>query len=324
MFDLGYEVIVQPAILALTLLSALVVILRGFYRVPETIEDIEVQRTRFDSSKLKRAGVITVTGVLFILSVVVVPFGHRAVIWSAIGGVTDAERSPGLSFVVPIFQAPVITNVQEQRITTIDEEGKANAFVQSKELLEITIRATLIYRVTPTEASAVIDEIGADYDLWVESIFRDAIREVSGNHDAPDFAGKINLLGDEMSALIATQLEPRFNVITVNIEDAVLPPEFVLAVLAEENAEREADKQENLERAELANKNIRITAAEAAAEEARLEGLGERQRIEEIASSLGFTTAEYLQWLLYQRWDGKLPETLIGSAGQFDVLLNVK
>lgn len=318
----GYEVIVQPAILVVTAIVALVFMVRGFHRTTEVVDDLEIKRTRFNRSALKSVGITLAVGVLTYLAIVVVPFGHRGVIWSAAGGVNDAERQPGISFVVPILQAPVVTDVREQRITTVDSEGKANAVVQSSELLQVWIKSTLIYNVDSSHASNVIDEIGSDYPMWMETIFRDVIREVAGDHDAPDFGTDIDVIAREMEQAIQARVAPRFNIVSVNIEDAIFEEPFLTAVRDEEVAEREADEQENLVRAREAEKRQRVIAAEAAAEEARLFGVGERDRIAQIAEALEFTSEEYLRWLLLNQWNGQLPNTLLGEGGDLGIILN--
>ena len=89
-------------------------------------------------------------------SLVITPFGQRGVIWS-VGGVSYEERQPGLSFVVPFVQRAYFVDVREQRYVTLNSEGKANAFVQSKDLQEITVRASLVYSITPSESAEIFD-----------------------------------------------------------------------------------------------------------------------------------------------------------------------
>lgn len=240
-------------------------------------------------------------------TLVITPFGHRSVIWS-VGGVSYEERQPGLSFIVPGVQRAYALDVREQRYTTIDEEGRANAFVQSSDLQEITVRASVVYRVQPDRAAELYDDVGPDYVLAiVEPLFFDAIKEAGGQVEAEAFASNLATIANDVEAIVAPQLAQRgIQVQSVALEDAVFDPDFILSVKDKVIALQEAEEQRRLVEAERARKQQVELQAEA--EEAR-------------ATSLGLTPEQYLEWLWLQRWDGILPSTLLG--GEEGVILNL-
>jgi prohibitin 2 len=257
----------------------------------------------------KRIGVGAVIAVVAYASLVITPFGHRSVIWS-VGGVSYEERQPGLSFIVPFVQRyhPVV--VREQRYITVDADGKANAFVQSKDLQEITVRASLVYKVDPTQAAELYDDVGPFYEAAIiEPIFFDAVKEAGGQRVALSFAEELASIADDIDAIVTPQLAARgIQVMSVALEDAVFDPQFIESVKNKVIADQEAAEQLKLVEAERAKKQQVELQAEA--EEAR-------------ATSLGLTPAQYLDWLWLQKWNGTLPATLVGQPDGLDLLLGI-
>lgn len=252
----------------------------------------------------KRAGVaalaVAVAAGVYFAFIVRTPYGYRAVIWpdNAV-----AERAPGFSIVIRPFQQAYLVNVQEQRYVTLNSEGKANAFVQSKDLQEITVRASLVYSIYPDQAAEIYDQVGAEYQLRIiEPIFFDAIKEAGGQRVALSFAEELASIADDIRAIVAPQLEERgIQVHSVALEDAVFDPDFILAVKNKVVADQKAEEQRKLVEAERAVK-----------EQIELQAQAEQAR----ANSLGLTPEQYLNWLWLQKWNGTLPTTLLSDSGE--------
>ena len=281
--SLGYQVLFQPAVLIAGLLYA------GYAVV------------RHKKAGVKRAAAGLGAAVLIIMGTVVTPFGSRGVVWS-FGGVDYEELQPGLSFIVPFVQSDIQVDVRQQRYVTVDEVGKANAFVQSSDLQEITVRASLVYRIQPDQAAELYDDIGPEYEQRViEPVFFDAIKEAAGQRIALSFANELSNIADDIDEIVRPQLEARgIQVLSVALEDAVFDPDFIQSVKEKVIADQEAEEQRKLVEAERARKQQ--VELQAQAEELR--------RVE-----LGFTPEQYLDWLWLQRWDGVLPQTLVDPEG---------
>lgn len=249
---------------------------------------------------LFRFGTGVVLAGLVYSSLVITPFGHRNVIWS-VGGVSYEERQPGLSFIVPLVQRAYRVDTRQQRYVTINSEGAANAFVQSKDLQEITVRASLVYSITPDRAAELYDQVGSEYaQRIIEPIFFDAIKEAGGQRVALSFAEELATIAEDIEAIVAPQLEQRgIRVHSVALEDAVFDSAFILSVKEKVIADQEAAEQQRL-----------VAAEEARKQQVELQAAAERAR----AAALGLTPAQYLEWLWLQKWDGALPKTLLGDA----------
>ena len=245
-------------------------------------------------------------GGLVYLSLVITPFGHRAVIWST-GGVSYEERQPGLSFIAPLFQHAYMVDVRQQRYVTINPEGKANAYVQSSDLQEITVRASLVYSITPDQAAEIYDKVGNEYEKRiVEPIFFAAIKKAGGQRVALAFAEELGSISDDIGAIVNPQLAERgIQVLSVALEDAVFDPAFITAVKEKVIADQEAAEQQKLVAAEKAKKDQ--VELQAAAQLLRMR-------------ALGLTPDQYLDLLWLEKWNGSLPITLLGEAA--DIILN--
>lgn len=342
--SLGYQVLIQPAVLLIALAYAAYQLAKGFTKEDAVVDDVTVQVTRWRGGpRLKRATLAVGLAVVFVLSTVVVPFGHRGVVWTT-NGVDFEERPPGLSFIIPVFQSDLILDVRQQRLETIygpdagDNAGKANAFVQSSDLQEITVRASLLYRVIPDQAAEVVDDLGSEAEIRniVQPIFFDGIKEASGQclpdeqgicqRTALSFATQLSSIAEGIEDIIEPQLTRRgLEVLQVTVEDAVFDPAFIQSVKNKVIADQKAAEQERLVvAARHEAEQVQATADGEAYKQAK-EAEGQAAAIASVADALGFTPGEYLSWLQLTRWDGVLPSTLIGDGGgQFGVLLGVE
>lgn len=317
--SLGYEVLIQPVIYLATGLFAAAALLKG--RTKETITTKgggELTKRHLAPGAWGQATKRLVVGFLLGSAIVTVPFGFRGVIWSAVGGVSEHERVPGVSLVVPLLQHPVMVDVRTQALSTVDADGKANSFVQNVSLLDYTVRATVNWHIDPDRASELIDEVGPDYaDILIRPNLYKAAREGVGDHTAEQLAEHIEDAQATVERILTPVLaEHGIIVETISLEDVIPPTDFSKSVEEQEIADREANEQENLVRARTAEKKQRIIAAQAAAQELILQGQGEGRRIQEIASALGFTPQEYIQWLTLMQWNGQVPQVVLGDSTQ--------
>jgi regulator of protease activity HflC (stomatin/prohibitin superfamily) len=318
-----YITLIQPALLAATIIATVVLAARGFSRgEAETIlvadEEITKRPLTFSKRSGLRATATFVGGLLVTMALVVTPPGHRGIVYSAVGGVSDNERTPGYSLVVPLLQSAIMMNVQTQKYFT-DE-----AFAQSADLQEITVVIAVDYHLEPTKASDVYDDIGKEYEDKVirPAVFQLAKQEV-GLVLAEDFA----LQREQIATSIFNQLVPMlasYGIVVefVAIEDAIFQPAFIAAVQAKVVAEQRAQEQINLVPEAKARADQAVKIAQGQRDATILVAEGEAKAIEEVSSALGFTPDEYLTYLFEQQWDGVFPSTFVGSS-DLGILLGI-
>jgi regulator of protease activity HflC (stomatin/prohibitin superfamily) len=307
----GYEVFVQPVLFVGLLLTVIGLLARGVTSTPHVIEvdgvDVPSRKWGYEKRALLRAGGVGLVGLFLISALVVVPPGQRGVIYSATGGVSQTERAEGFSLILPLYQSAIMMNVREQKFFTME------AFAQSSDLQEITGHVAVNYFVDPSTAAALYQDVGKDYEnIIVKPAVFQLFKQEVGLVRAIDFATNREALAADVAATLTTRLAERGIILTyVAIEDAVFDPAFIQSVKEKVIAEQEAAEQENLIAAEAARKEQVILQAEANAAKIELEAAAQAEANIVIAASL---TNDLLDWQQIIRWDGAVPDTLVGDA----------
>ncbi len=297
----GYEVLIQPALYAASVIAVLVALFKGAGR--------KKKRFRLRKGAGRRALFTLAVAAVIVPAIVVTPPGHRAAIFNLRGGVSDVERGEGVSLILPYVQTARMVNTRTQVFTN------AEVFAQSSDLQEITVHVAVNYHVDPDQAAELYQQVGLGYELTIiQPAVLQLVKQEVGLIKAADFAVNREPLARAVERELEDQLGP-FGVVVefVNIEDAVFDPDFIAAVKDKVIADELADKERRLIEAEAAKKEQVILQAEAEEQKRLIEARGEKAAIEEVASALSFSNEEYLEWVRLLRWDGVLPATLLGS-----------
>lgn len=316
------EVFLRPLILIVFTLVGIGFAVSAFSREVTATDDESGLKTYKYSYAGKRGligALIVLAGVIVWLSVVVVPAGHRGITFSQWAGISHNERGEGLSLQVPLLQNTTNMSVREQLF-------EASLPMQTKDLQEVLVPIGVNFVIDPDRAAEMYQEVGS-IEEFKELVVKVAVDQITkaevGQINAIDFAQARNQLAID----IATALEPRLSVhgarlTFLSVEDAEFQPLFIDAVQAKVISVEEAQKQKNLVAAAISVAEQNVATAEGEKLAAILVAEGERAAIEAIASALGFTTAEYLEWVLKTRWNGIMPGTVVG-VGDFGVLLEI-
>ncbi len=316
------EILLRPAILILLTLVGMVLAARGISRNVAAEDDktgLKTYNYSFNARAGLTGGLTVLAGVLLFFTLVVVPTGHRGVTFSQWAGIDHNERGEGISLQVPFLQNTVNISVQEQLY-------EIELPQQTKDLQEVGVPVGVNYAIDPERASEMYQDVG-NVAAFEAKIIKPALEQIVkaevGQINAIDFAQERNQLAIDIGISVSPRLSEHGVELTfLAVEDAVFQAEFITAVQLKVIAAEEAARQQNLEAAATATANQAINIAEGTKQSIILAAQGEREAIEEIASALGFTTDEYLEWVLLNQWSGILPETVVG-AGDFGVLLEV-
>ncbi len=297
----GYEVLIQPALYAASVIAVLVALFKGAGR--------KKKRFRLRKGAGRRALLTLAVAAVIVPAIVVTPPGHRAAIFNLRGGVSDVERGEGVSLILPYVQTARMVNTRTQVFTN------AEVFAQSSDLQEITVHVAVNYHVDPDQAAELYQQVGLGYELTIiQPAVLQLVKQEVGLIKAADFAVNREPLARAVERELEDQLGPfGVGVEFVNIEDAVFDPDFIAAVKDKVIADKLAVKERRLIEAEAAKKEQVILQAEAEEQKRLIEARGEKAAIEEVASALSFSNEEYLEWVRLLRWDGVLPATLLGS-----------
>lgn len=238
------------------------------------------------------AGVLA-AGMVY-LSVALVPAGHRGVVFGQGGGVQAEELQEGLSFVLPLWQ----------RYYNVDVRTKVfeyESFVQTSDLQEVTLPIAINYRIDPTRAAEVFQEVGRDFaGVLIPPAAFQASTEAAGQIIAEDIAVKRGELAATIQTILAERLDSYGIIVEfVSVKDAVLDAAFVAAIQAKVVAEQ------NVQRTE---KEIQVATNEA--EQARVRASGVADANATIRSSL---TPDVLDYIWLTKWNGVTPLTVVSD-----------
>jgi regulator of protease activity HflC (stomatin/prohibitin superfamily) len=279
-----------------------------------------------------------IVGLVFIIisCFATVPTGHTGIL-TTFGKVEDTTYEAGVHFILP-WQKVVNMDNRVQKLTKDME-----AF--SSDIQEVSLIYTLNYRIESSQAQKLYKTVGTNFATTIiEPKIEDAVKTITAQYNAENLVSKRAELGDKIEDLLTESLAS-YNIVVTGtaVENLDFTNEFTNAVeakqVAEQNKikakteqERETmEKEEELKRNEAAAQSaakVAKTEAEAAAEVAKIQAnadlevskiqadaaeyAGQKEAAKNKAISESITD-ELLEYNYILQWDGKLPETYMGT-----------
>jgi len=295
----------QILLMGLVLLISVGYSLSGLSRYEA--EDGE-RSTAYDWKTGRRSLTFFAVGIVFTSALAFVPAGNRGVVFDQATGVQAEVKGEGLTVVLPFWQ-----NVQNMNVRT--QVYEYTSFVQTQDLQEVTLPIAVNFSVIPDRASELYQEVGQSYvEIIIAPAAFQASTEAAGSIQAAAIAQSRAELARSIAEILSPQLASHGILVEyVSVKDAVFDDDFIGAIKAKVIAEQKAE--ESLRLVEVATNeamSVRRTAS-GDADALAFIGQGEGSAIMFVAEALGFDAAEYLLWQRLQRWDGQLPETVLGE-----------
>lgn len=285
-------------------------------------------KTKYNTSytKIIRGAAIGLGVILILLSCMAsVHTGHTGII-TTFGKVEENTLDAGFHFVAPW-----------NSVTEIDNRVQKASFdlaAFSKDIQEVNVKYTLNYQIDKNKAQELYCTIGKDYlNTVIRPNISECVKVAVSKYNAEGLVGDRGTLATNIEELLSASLS-QYNIQVVNaaVEDLDFTDAFTNAVeakqVAQQNKLRATTEQEQKVIEEKASAEREIIAANAAAEVAKINaeadlevtkiqadaaeyaGLKEAAKNKAIAEWL---TDTLIQYYYIQQWDGKLPETYVGS-----------
>jgi regulator of protease activity HflC (stomatin/prohibitin superfamily) len=255
---------------------------------------------------------LAVALILFFLSANTVQAGHVGVVLT-FGRVEPGVLQPGFHFVMPISQSivQIDTRVLPHTFKEID--------AASQELQSVKLTGTMNYHLEPTRAGELYQNVGLDFaDKVIDPAFNDVIKEVVPQYPVTEILAK----RDQIRALAKDRLGAnlqRYGIIVddIYISDIAFSPDYQAAIEQKQTAQQKVETEQQILHQKEIQAQQAVIDAKGKADAAVATAQGEAQANQVRTASISPQLIEYLRW---QRWDGRLPMVTGSNASPFVTL----
>jgi regulator of protease activity HflC (stomatin/prohibitin superfamily) len=232
--------------------------------------------------------------------------GERAVVLRL--GATVGEAGPGLHFKVPWIDSVRKITVQNQNRRYQNLE----AYSRDQQPANLTVSVTFVV----SDPSAIYEQYG---DLegavmrLVDPRLTAGVKTIFGQYDAVRAIQERAALNADFATAVTSAITGPVNIISVQIENIDFSEAYEQSVEQRMLAQVEIQRREQNLRTTEVEAQIARTRAQGEAEAIRLRGEAEAAAISARAEALRMN-ADLVQLQAVEKWDGKLPTTMVPSS----------
>lgn len=232
-------------------------------------------------------------------SVTTVETGHRGV--KTVFGKVEGDPLPEGIY----FTSPFTTAIHEIDIRTQKFEAKTAVYTKDVQTAEVMYAVN--YSVKGDQAGELYKTVGRDYEATlIPQAVQGALKNAAGKWEAVDIISNRENVRAEVEKTLSATLAPRGLIVEgFQLTDVQFTKEFDNAVEAKVIAIQKADQARNntVQVQEQAKQTVISAQADAQAMKIKSEALSQNQNL--------------VQYEAVLKWDGKLPEYMMGNTVPF-------
>lgn len=281
------------------------------------LKDRYMDGNRFDAEAFAKtlrtvAGIALTLGVMAAVgtqSLIVIPPGHRGVVFNRVSGVRMMPQGEGFNFLIPFVEQSIILDVRVQKDTY-------DATAASKDLQIVHTKVAMNYHPSADMSPKLLQEVGPEYaERLLQPAVQEAVKATTARFTAEELITKREDVKALIKELVEKQVAPHnIKVDELYITDFDFSRQFAESIEAKQIAEQTALKaKRDLDR-------IKIEAEQKIAS-ARAEAESLKMQREAISPMLIQLRQVETQKLAIDKWDGKMPGVILG--GQSTPLLDL-
>jgi regulator of protease activity HflC (stomatin/prohibitin superfamily) len=269
------------------------------------------------------SGIFALVFIIFSLSFTIIPTGYTGV-RVTFGQVDERTLPHGFNFHAPIIQSIITVNNKQQ-----DIKFENPIVSETSERNEVTFQGITVTYQIGTDKSAWIYANVTNYEegLVGESLVASAIKASSKQLDPIDCTNR-SIIEPIAKENVQKSINEKYgeNVVYINkvvINDAAFDKEYDDKIAKKQQAQIDYETQQiennkNIEKAEADAKVLKKTA-EAEAEAKIIAAEAEAEANKKVSESIN---GNILSNKYYEKWDGKLPTTMLGDDSKALVNIN--
>lgn len=275
--------------------------------------------SEFDQARIKSYAKKASIGVLAVITALgaftTVPEGSRGVrlLFSEAVGVTG----PGLQLKVPFVQSVVPISIMADAVNVQNAEGA------TKDTQPVHTSLVVRYHINEKNVLEVYREYSREGNLdnYVATATAEAFKAVTARYDATELISKRQDVSTAVQQAIQAKIvKYGAEVINIDMTGFSFNAEYMKAIGQKVTEEQQKLAEQNkLERIKVEQQQKVVSAqAEAEAQIAQAKGKAEAVRLEALALQANQSILELrrieVDRIKAEKWDGKLPSTMLGSS----------
>lgn len=245
-------------------------------------------------------GIVAVVAALLVFSSFYTIRSTERGVLSTFGKMSDDVITDGLHVKIPFIQTIKRVNVQQKKF-----DGKENSYTRDVQTSEVEY--TINYELVRENVSKLMKNVGDDYhNRIVVPFIRSAMKEAFGNFAATEIVENRDAVRRAIEQQLRKTLDSNYFVnIQFQLVDIDFDDDFENAIKEKQVAEQNA----------LKAKNVTIQVEEQAKQtKIKAEADAEAMRIKANALE---RNPKLVNYEAVQKWDGKLPEYMLGNSVPF-------